>query len=42
MTTVRSVFYPEAHSCILTSTGDTNNLFLNLLYLYSKQATCYS
>ena len=39
MTTVRSAFYPEAHTCILTSTGDANNLFLNLLYLYSKQAT---
>jgi hypothetical protein len=38
MTTVRSVFFPEIHICVLTSTGDTNNLFLNLLYLYSKQA----
>jgi hypothetical protein len=38
MTTVRSVFSPEARTCLLTSTGETNNLFLNLLYLYSKQA----
>lgn len=39
MTTVRSAFYPDAHTCILTSTGDTNNLFLNLLYLYSEHAS---
>ena len=39
MTIVRSVFSPDSHSCILISTGDANNLNLNLLYLYSKQAT---
>jgi hypothetical protein len=35
MTTVRSTYVPEVHTCVLTSTGDTNNLFLNLLYLYT-------
>ena len=37
MSIVRSEFNPDARSCTIISTGDTNNLNLNLLYLYSKQ-----
>jgi hypothetical protein len=39
MSIVRSEFSHEARSCTIISTGDTNNLNLNLLYLYSKQPT---
>jgi len=36
VTTVRSVFSPEAKTCILVSTGtDSHNLTLNLVYLYT-------
>jgi hypothetical protein len=35
MTIVRAGFSPEAHSCVVISTGDANNLNLNLLYLYT-------
>jgi hypothetical protein len=35
MSIVRSEFSPEARSCTIISTGDTNNLNLNLLYLYT-------
>jgi len=36
ITIVRSVFSPEAKTCILLSTGtDKNNLTLNLVYLYT-------
>lgn len=42
MSIVRSAYSPEARSCTVISTGDTNNLNLNLLYLYSKQPTRYS
>jgi hypothetical protein len=46
VTSVRSVYVPDAKTCVLVSTGNQHkNLALNLVYLYSRHplsSFCYS